>query len=429
MYKIDAAIPLILGKLCEGLGHNRCGKYGIEAFYMTRIQELVKKYDGYIRSMRQKFHAHPELAFEEQWTTKQIAAELEQLGIPYTIPGDRNTGIVAVLKGTKPGRGVALRADMDGLPVQEENEMACRSRQAGRMHACGHDGHMAVLLGAAHMLTELRDEICGTVYFVFQPAEECGQGARYLMEQGDWFSRVDNVFGGHLWMAAPAGKVSVEAGPRMAAGDCFRIVVEGRGGHGARPEQTVDALVTAAAIVMSLQTVVARHFSPMDQVLLTIGTFHSGHQFNVIPGEAVLEGTTRYFDLKLGDELRRFIGQLASQTAAAYGASVHMEYRQRVPSVVANEAASSRIAGEAVRKVLGDAALAEVEPTMIGEDFSYYLEKKPGCFAFFGAANPEKGIVHAHHNSRFDIDEDVLAGAAGIYAQYALDWLRENSGE
>ena len=163
MYKIDAAIPLILGKLCEGLGHNRCGKYGIEAFDMTRIQELVKKYDGYIRSMRQKFHAHPELAFEEQWTTKQIAAELEQLGIPYTIPGDRNTGIVAVLKGTKPGRGVALRADMDGLPVQEENEIACRSRQAGRMHACGHDGHMAVLLGAAHMLTELRDEICGTV--------------------------------------------------------------------------------------------------------------------------------------------------------------------------------------------------------------------------------------------------------------------------
>ena len=163
---------------------------------------------------------------------------------------------------------------------------------------------------------------------------------------------------------------------------------------------------------MNLQTVVARHFSPMDQVLLTIGTFHSGHQFNVIPGEAVLEGTTRYFDLKLGDELRRFIGQLASQTAAAYGASVHMEYRQRVPSVVANEAASSRIAGEAVRKVLGDAALAEVEPTMIGEDFSYYLEKKPGCFAFFGAANPEKGIVHAHHNSRFNIDEDVLAGAA-----------------
>jgi len=393
---------------------------------MIEIMALVKKYDGYIRGLRQAFHAQPELAFQEYETTKRVAAELAAMGISYEITPE-GTGLVGRIVGGRPGRTVALRADMDGLPVQEENDIACRSQQAGRMHACGHDGHMAMLLGAARMLMELRAELCGTVYLVFQPAEEVGHGARYMMDFGDWFTQTDAIFGGHLWQEAPAGRVSAEPGPRMAAGDHFRITVHGRGGHGARPEQTVDALVAGAAIVLSLQTVVSRHFSPLADVLLTVGSFHSGRQFNVIPGEAVLEGTTRYFDLSLADDLRAAIEQRAVQTAAAYGATAAIDYEQKVPSAVINDASASAAAAAAVTEVLGAAALASVQRTMIGEDFSFYLEQKPGCFLFIGIANPDKGITQAHHNSRFDIDEDVLAGGAGVYAACALRWLEAHA--
>ena len=390
------------------------------------IKSLLKKYDADIRRWRQDFHAHPELSFAETETTKHIAAELDRMGIPYQINPEKQTGLVGILQGAHPGRSVGLRADIDALPVQEANAFACRSVHPGVMHACGHDGHIAVLLGAARMLLDLRDELRGTVYLIFQPAEEIGQGASYMMRFGDWFDRIDNIFGGHLWVDVPAGRVSVEPGARMAAGDRFKIRVHGRSGHGAQPQQTVDAVVAASAIVMNLQTVVSRHFSPVESVLLTVGTFHSGDRFNIISGEAELEGITRYFDCGIREDLKAVIERTACQTAAAYGAAAELSYERMIPPII-NDAASSAIATQAVAKVLGPEAVTTMTKTTGGEDFAYYLEKKPGCFAFFGIHNPQKGVVHSHHSDRFTIDEDMLAGGAGIYAQYAIDWLQKNS--
>ena len=386
------------------------------------IKDLVKKYDAYIRRLRREFHAHPELSFSEVQTTQRIAAELTKLGIPYEIDPEKNTGLVAVIEGAQPGRAIGLRADIDGLPVREATGLACASQNPGVMQACGHDGHIAVLLGAARMLLDCRERLCGTVYLVFQPAEEIGQGAPYMMRFGDWFDRVDTMFGGHLWVDVPAGKVSVEAGERMAAGDRFRILVHGRSGHGAQPQQTVDAVVAASAIVMNLQTVVSRRFSPVESVLITVGTFHSGDRFNIISGEAELAGITRYFDSRIREKLRQTIEQVVRETAAAYGATAELEYTKMIPPVV-NDAAASAIAAQAVKKVLGAEALTLMTKTTGGEDFAWYLEKKPGCFAFFGINDPARGITASHHSDHFTVDEDMLAGGAGIYAQYALDWL------
>ena len=386
------------------------------------IRELVQKYDAGIRQLRQEFHAHPELSFAEVETTRRIGAELAKMGIPYAINPLRQTGLVGRIQGTRPGAAIALRADIDALPVQEATGLSCASQNPGVMHACGHDGHIALLLGAARMLLACREEICGTVYLVFQPAEETGQGAPYMMRFGNWFQKVGMVFGGHLWGDLPAGYVSVEAGPRMAAGDQFRVLVHGRGGHGAQPRQAIDAVVAASAIVMNLQTVVARHFSPLDSVLLTIGTFQSGERFNIIAGEAELTGITRYFDERVRPELQRTMERLIVETAAAYGATAELTYTRMRPAVV-NTAAASAVAAQAAAKVFGPEAVVTMPGTMASEDFAWYLEKKPGCFAFFGIHNEAKGITAAHHSDHFTIDEAVLAGGAGVYAQFALDWL------
>lgn len=386
------------------------------------IRDLVQKYDAGIRQLRQVFHAHPELSFAEVETTRRIGAELDKMGIPYAINPLRQTGLVGCIQGMQPGPAIALRADIDALPVQEATGLICASINPGVMHACGHDGHIALLLGAARMLLDCREEIRGTVYLVFQPGEESGQGAPYMMRFGDWFQKVGMVFGGHLWGELPAGQVSVEAGARMAAGDQFRILVHGRGGHGAQPQQTIDAVVVASAIVMNLQTLVSRHFSPLDAVLLTIGTFQSGERFNIIAGKAELTGITRYFDERIRPELQRTMERLIAETAAAYGATAELTYTRMIPAVV-NTADASAIAAQAAAKVLGPEAVVRMPGTMASEDFAWYLEKKPGCFAFFGIHNAAKGITAAHHSDHFTVDEAVLAGGAGVYAQFALDWL------
>lgn len=391
-----------------------------------RIKELLRQYGEQICRWRRYFHQYPELSFEERETTKKIAAELDAMGIPYEINPEKQTGLVAKITGARPGKVVALRADMDALPVQEMNDVPFKSQCGGCMHACGHDAHMAVLLGAARILVDMKDRICGTVYLLFQPGEELGCGAPYMMRFGSWYEEVDSVFGGHMWLDIPAGKVSVEAGPRMAAGDEFTIRVHGVSGHGSQPHQTVDATVIASAIVMNLQSVVSRRFSPLEPVVVTVGEMHSGTRYNIISGEAVLKGTTRYFKKGMGADVKAAMEEIIVHTAEAYGGTAELEYNLMVPPVI-NDGECSAIAEDAVRKILGDGAVTTLEKTTGGEDFSYYLEHKPGCFALIGIYNPDIDAVHSLHSDVFTIDESVLPGAAGVYAQYAVDWLSRHA--
>lgn len=391
----------------------------------VRIKKAAETYSERIRQWRRQFHQYPELSFQEQNTTMQIANELDAMGIPYEINTEKYTGLVAKIQGEHPGKALALRADIDALPVQEANDVPFKSKHEGRMHACGHDGHIAMLLGAARILSDMKDQIYGTVYLVFQPAEETGHGAPYMIRCGDWYQSVDSIFGGHIWIDVPAGKVSVEPGERMAAADEFAIYVHGQSGHGSQPQQAVDATVIASAIVMNLQTVVSRRFSPLDSVVLTIGTMQSGTRFNIISGEAVLKGTTRYFRKGMGKDIQAAMAQIIRHTAEAYGGSAELQYCVMVPPVI-NDEACSRIAEDAVRKIMGDDAVTTLEKTTGGEDFSYYLEHKPGCFALIGINNPDVGAVHSHHSNNFMIDESVLPQGAGVYAMYAVEWLKKH---
>ncbi len=387
------------------------------------IASLVPKYKEYVRQLRREFHQYPELSMEEVETTKRIAGHLDELGIPYTIDPEKNTGLVAVIRGSHDGPAVALRADIDALPVRETTGLPFASRTEGRMHACGHDTHIAMLLGAARMLMDMRDDIYGTVYLVFQPAEEIGTGASYMMRFGNWFDTVGAIFGGHIWPDMPAGTVGIRKGPMMAATDKFTIHIHGKQSHGSQPQSGVDAVVVGAAMIMNLQTIVSRQFGAVDPVVVTVGTFAGGDRWNIVGGEAVMEGTTRYFDPAIGKQLEEKMHRMVQSTAEAYGATAALDYEYIVPPTVNDPACTDIVAG-AVQKVLGDTALREHGLIMGGEDFAFYQEKKAGSFMIVGTYNPAVQAVYPNHSNNFTADEDILSGVSGVYAQTAIDWLK-----
>lgn len=391
------------------------------------VKELVSKNEDYIIEMRRYFHMHPELSFEEFETTKRIAEELDKMGIPYQIPEEEpKTGVIGIIQGGKPGKTVALRADIDALNVGEKNDVEYKSQNEGKMHACGHDSHMAMLLGAAKILNEVKDELCGKVYLIFQPAEEVGLGAKYMIRQGNWYEETDNIYGSHIWSGLETGKISVEAGDRMAAADRFTITIKGKSGHGSLPNETVDAVVVGAAVVQNLQQLVARNYSPLDSVTVTVGSFHSGNRFNIIAGEATMEGTNRYFSREIGARIEDDMRRVIKGVCDSYGATYELDY-QYILGPTINDEASSTIATNAIEKFAGKDILKNMQKTTGGEDFSYYLENKPGCFGFVGSRNPDLGTDYPHHNERFNIDESALANGAGTYAQYAIDFLNSDN--
>lgn len=392
---------------------------------LEAVKQLQKELGPQIIEWRRHLHQYPEVSFEEQETTKYLAGELDKMGIPYEINPEKNTGIVAWLEGPKPGKTIMLRSDIDALNVLEQTGFDFKSKHEGKMHACGHDGHMSVLLGAAKILKTLQNSIEGKVYLVFQPAEESAEGAEYMKRFGTWYEETDAVFGGHIWIDLPAGKVSVEAGERMAAALEINVEIEGKAGHGAQPHLTVDATVVASAIVMNLQTLVSRHFNPLDSVVVTIGKMTSGTRYNVISGLAKLEGTARYFKPEIGEDLKQVMGRIVEDTAHAYGAKAKASFRQMVPPTI-NNPVCSELAHRVGVSLFGEEAIVPMEKTMGGEDFAYYMQDKPGCFAFFGIANPAIDAVHSHHSNFFTIDESALPIGAAMYAQYALQWLQEN---
>lgn len=376
-------------------------------------------------ALRRELHMHPELGFHEFNTSRIVAARLRALGLEVQT-GIAGTGVIGLLRGARPGRCVLLRADMDALPIEEENDVPYRSRVAGVMHACGHDGHTAGLLMVARLLAERRDQLAGIVKFCFQPCEESPPGgAKPMIEAGVLEEpHVDACFGLHLWQSLPVGTIGVVPGPAMANSDRFRIVVRGRGGHAAQPHLTVDSVAVASQIVVALQSVVARNVSPLKPAVVTVGSLHAGTTFNVIADTAELKGTLRSFDPETRRLLPARVEAVARAVAEAMEATVDWEFLEGYPACV-NDPAMATLVKTVAADLIGPEHVVEPEPTMGGEDFAYFLQQRPGCFWFVGSRNEARGLTFGHHHPRFDIDEAALPIAIESLTAVALRYLSE----
>ena len=387
-----------------------------------KLKDSITNSKDELTALRRKLHSEPELSFEEFKTTAFVCEYLDKLGISYrkTEP----TGVIAEIQGTPGGKTVALRGDMDALPVQQLNtHVPYASKVEGKMHACGHDAHTSMLLIAAKVLSEVKDELPGNVRFLFQPAEEAAAGAKAMVDQGA-MDGVDNVFGIHIWSQIPTNKVSCTPGPSFAAADIFKVKFKGRGGHGAIPEACIDAALVASSFVMNVQTVVSRTIDPQSPAVLTVGKMVVGTRFNVIAENAEIEGTVRTFHPDTRNHIEKSITQYAESVASIYGASAEVEYI-RGTDAVDNDKESAELVQQVATEAFGSKVIYNEKPTMGGEDFSAFLTKAPGSFALVGSGNPEKDTEWAHHHGNFDIDEDALVTGAELYAQYAWAYLKK----
>lgn len=378
---------------------------------------------NYVIAWRRRFHAHPELSFNEILTARAIAGELKRLGYQVRT-GVGKTGVVGLLKGSQPGKTVALRADMDALPVQEENQVPYRSQILGKMHACGHDGHCAMLLGAASILVQSRANLRGNVKLLFQPGEETPPGgALGMIAAGALLNpKVDAVFGLHLDSSLPSGKIGLRQGPMMAASDNFKITIKGKGGHAARPHDCLDPITTGAQIVSALQAIVSRRTDPAQPAVVTVGKFVSGTKHNIIPETALLEGTARSIDRDTWKMMPLWIKQIAENTAKANGLIAAVEYERGYPALY-NDPKMIGFSETVVKGLLGRSAAVHIQdPLMGGEDFAYFLEKVPGAFLRLGSSKDAKTSFPWHH-PKFNIDEEVLPKGAGLLAQLAKGYL------
>jgi amidohydrolase len=387
-----------------------------------KLKELLKEMEPQMVAWRRHLHQYPELSFQEEKTPAMIADILRELQFDEVRTGVGGRGVVGVLHGGKPGATVALRADFDALPIQDEKEVAYKSKVPGVMHACGHDAHTSGLLGLATVLARHRDEIPGTITFLFQHAEEENPGGAIQMVEDGALQGVDAIFGAHLWSMCPVGTVWVSAGPVMANCDDFIIEIKGKGGHGAVPQETVDAIVIGSQIVGALQTIASRNISPLESVVVTVGTFHAGDNYNVIADRCRLTGTVRSFLPHVRDKAEQRLIEIAKGTAALMGGSAEVTYMRGYPAVI-NSEAETEIVRQAAAATVGWDNVERMEPTMGAEDFAYYLEKVPGSFLFVGAGNPQKGAGYPHHHPRFDIDESAMLIAAEVLGRAALDYL------
>jgi amidohydrolase len=370
-------------------------------------------------ALRRDIHAHPELGFEEVRTAELVADRLQRLGF-WVRTKVAQTGVIGILRTGRPGRTVLLRADMDALPIQEPPTLSFASTIPGKMHACGHDGHVAILLGAAALIAQRRDALCGTIVLCFQPAEEGGGGAAAMIAEGALDDPpVDAVYGLHLWSQHPAGTVLTRPGPMMAASDTIELTVRGKGGHGAQPDHAIDPIVTAAQFVNSVQTVVSRGIDPLEAAVVTIGSFHAGSAPNVIPEEAQLAGTVRTFDERLRDAMPAKIEQVLAGCCAGADASYGFRYLRRYP-VTANDPQQAAYVRELAAATLGAGRVAEQPKIMGSEDFSFMLQRRPGCFFFVGA-RADAAIDAPHHSPTFCIDESALETGVQMMLALACD--------
>ena len=386
------------------------------------IRALAEKYEGYIIEQRRWFHAHPELSWEEFGTTDHIQEELEKMGLEVH-RFDGRPGCTAMIYGGKAAPGaktVGLRADIDALPVEEKTGLPFASENPGVMHACGHDNHMAMLLGAAKILCEVKDELEGNVKLLFQAAEETCFGAEYYVQQGV-LDGVDAIYGQHIWAGLEAPYLNVQPGVRMASCDNFTITVEGSSTHGSTPHLGTDAIVAAASIIMNIQTIVSRNNDPLNALVVTIGEIHGGQRFNILANKVVMEGTCRTHSREMRGKIEPLLRRICEDTAAAFGAKAELKY-DAFPSPVINDHDDlNRIAHDAAVKLYGEEGLKEMPRVMGSEDFAYFMDVVPGIFGFLGSRDAEHQA--SNHNDCYDVPEDVLKRGAAMSAQFAADYL------
>jgi len=383
--------------------------------------EKAERLAGRLSQIRRQIHMYPELGYEEQRTSRFIAETLDGLGLEVRT-GVAKTGVVGLLKGAGPGKTVAMRADMDALPVTEQNDVPYRSRVDGVMHACGHDGNTATVLGAAMLLSGMRNEIRGNAKFIFQPSEEAPPGGAQPMIKAGVLEKpkVDYVLGVHVDPTYDAGKIGFRDGPMMAAADDFKFAVLGEASHGAKPHLGVDAIVLSAQVVQALQTIPSRRINPTHPVVVTLGTIKGGYRRNIIADRVDVEGTARTLDAKDRTEVEKLIERTIAQVTKSGGGRYEYAYDRGYP-VLTSDPAITEIVRSAAREVLGKRSVVEIgEPSMGGEDFAYFLNEVPGMMMRLGTRNRAKGFTHPWHHPKFDLDENGLWMGAAVMARAAL---------
>lgn len=373
-------------------------------------------------AIRRDLHRHPELGFEEVRTAKIVADTLNELGLDVTA-GVGKTGVVGLLKGAKDSPVVLLRFDMDALPIQEENEVAYASEVPGKMHACGHDNHVAVGLSVAKVLAGMRVSIPGTVKFVFQPAEEGDGGAELMVQEGVLTDpKPDFALAMHVWNEKPVGWYCLTRGPMMAGAHTFEVKITGKGGHGAVPQSSIDPVVAAAQVITALQTIVSRNVSPLDSAVVTVTAVHAGTAFNVIPQNVVLKGTIRTFKDSVFQVVEKRFKEIVENTVKAMDCRAEIELL-KVTYPVDNDPAFADLMAGVVREIQPEAEIDQIYQTMGSEDFSYLTQGIPSCYMFVGSSNPAKGLDYGHHHPRFNVDEACLPYAVAVMAKGAIEAL------
>ncbi len=386
------------------------------------VREKIVEMKDWLIETRRTIHMNPELGFEEVETSKLVAGYLEKFGLQVKT-GMAKTGVIGLLKGDKPGKTVAIRADMDALPMEEANQVPYRSKVKGKMHACGHDAHVTILLGVARLFSSMGNQVQGNIKWVFQPAEEGGGGGRVLTEEGVLENpKVDAIFGAHLFPDLKIGKVGIHEREGLAATDRFVIRMIGRGAHGAYPHLSKDPILAAGHLITQVHSIVSRSINPLDSAVITIGKVSGGTAFNIIPDEAEILGTVRSLTPKVREELKSRMEQVTQGVAKSFGVDFHFDFQYGYPALV-NDPEMSRLVAVACGKGIGKENVEFIRPSMGGEDFSYYLEKVPGSFFRLGCRNEGKGIVNPFHSSRFDIDEDVLPFGVEMFARIIDEYL------
>jgi amidohydrolase len=402
---------------------------GIHRFPMKLIDSILTQAAG-IATVRRDIHAHPELCFEEVRTADVVAQKLTEWGIPVH-RGLGTTGVVGIVHGRdggRSGRAIGLRADMDALPMQEHNTFAHASQHSGKMHACGHDGHTAMLLAAGQHFAKHRN-FDGTVYLIFQPAEEGGGGAREMIKDGlfEQFP-VESVFGMHNWPGMAVGTFAASAGPVMASSNEFHIVIRGKGAHAALPHNGIDPVPVACQMVMAFQTIITRNKKPVDAGVISVTMIHTGEATNVVPDSCEIQGTVRTFTYEVLDMIERRMQEIAEHTCAAFGATVEFQFKRNYPPTI-NHAAETAFAREVMAEIVGAEHVVEQEPTMGAEDFAYMLQAKPGCYAFIAngdGAHREMGHGGGPcmlHNPSYDFNDDLIPLGATFWVRLAEKWL------
>lgn len=386
------------------------------------LRERIRGTKDWLVEIRRKIHMHPELGFEEVETSRLIGEWLEKFGLRVT-RGWARTGVLGLLEGRRPGNTVALRADMDGLPVNEANPVPYASSHKGKMHACGHDAHVAILLGVARFFSSIKDEVKGNIKWIFQPAEEGGGGGKLMVEEGVLENpKVDAIFGAHVFPLLSIGKVGIYEREGGAAADRFTIKIIGKGGHGAYPHLSRDPVLAAGHLITQIHSIVSRDIHPCDSGVITIGKINSGTASNVIPDEVELVGTVRSLAPQVRETLRSRIDQVARGIAVSFGMDYRFDFEDGYP-VMVNDTAMSRLVASACSEAIGEENVEVLKPSMGSEDFAYYLEKVPGSFFRLGIRNEEKGIIHPYHSSRFDIDEEVLPFGVEMFVRIVDKYL------